>query len=110
MVSTTLLGTTVLGRPVPVMSKAGDPTNAISGNKTAATINTAKIKEADFVIIAVITPVTKVKDPDLGLVISSAEQVGKNLKKGAITVLESTVFPCIFDRSYGHYLIRDRSS
>ncbi|MCX6690774.1 MAG: hypothetical protein NTW33_01660 [Methanoregula sp.] len=65
----------------------------IPGNKIEATTDPKNKKEADFVIIAVPTPVTKAKDPDLGPVISSAEMVGKNLKKGAIVVLESTVFP-----------------
>ncbi len=51
------------------------------------------IKQADFVIIAVPTPVTKSKEPDLFYVKSAAEIVGKNLKKGAIVVLESTVYP-----------------
>ena len=51
------------------------------------------IKQADFVIIAVPTPVTKSKEPDLSFVTSATEIVGKNLKKGAIVVLESTVYP-----------------
>jgi len=52
-----------------------------------------KIGEADFVLIAVPTPVTKFKEPDLSFVKSAAKTVGKNLKKGAIVVLESTVYP-----------------
>ena len=52
-----------------------------------------KIKQADFVLIAVPTPVTKSKEPDLSYVKSAAELVGKNLKKGAVVVLESTVYP-----------------
>ncbi len=52
-----------------------------------------KIKQADFVIIAVPTPVTRSKEPDLSYVKSAAKTVGKNLKKGAIVVLESTVYP-----------------
>lgn len=51
------------------------------------------IKEADFNLICVPTPVTKHKEPDLYPVRSAAEVVGKNLKKGAIVVLESTVYP-----------------
>ena len=43
-----------------------------------------KIKQADFVLIAVPTPVTKFKEPDLSFVKSAAKTVGKNLKKGAI--------------------------
>ena len=57
------------------------------------TSDPSKIKQADFVLIAVPTPVTKFKEPDLSFVKSAAKTVGKNLKKGAIVVLESTVYP-----------------
>ena len=57
----------------------------------------SSIKQADFVIIAVPTPVTKSKEPDLFYVNSAAEIVGKNLKNGAIVVLESTVYPGVTD-------------
>ena len=51
------------------------------------------IKEADFVIIAVPTPLTKAKQPDLNYIKSAVKTVGKNLKPHAIVVLESTVYP-----------------
>ena len=70
-----------------------DELNKISGNRIEATTDPKRIKEADFVIIAVPTPVTKAKDPDLEPVISASKVVGQNLKKGAIVVLESTVYP-----------------
>ena len=57
------------------------------------TADPSMIKQADFVLIAVPTPVTKSKEPDLSFVTSATEIVGKNLKKGAIVVLESTVYP-----------------
>jgi UDPglucose 6-dehydrogenase/UDP-N-acetyl-D-galactosamine dehydrogenase len=57
------------------------------------TADHSKIKQADFVLICVPTPVTKSKEPDLRYVKSAAEIIGKNLKKGAIVVLESTVYP-----------------
>jgi UDP-N-acetyl-D-galactosamine dehydrogenase len=57
----------------------------------------SKIKEADFVLICVPTPVTKSKEPDLSYVKSAAEIVGRNLKNGAIVVLESTVYPGVTD-------------
>jgi UDPglucose 6-dehydrogenase/UDP-N-acetyl-D-galactosamine dehydrogenase len=73
--------------------KAVDALNRTPGNKIEATTDAARIKEADFVIIAVPTPVTKAKDPDMEPVISASETVGKNLKRGAIVVMESTVYP-----------------
>lgn len=70
-----------------------DRINAEPGNKVLATTDPARIREADVVIIAVPTPVTKAKDPDISYVVSAAETVGRNLKDGAIVVLESTVYP-----------------
>jgi len=57
------------------------------------TAKPSKIRQADFVLICVPTPVTKSKEPDLKYVKSATEIVGKNLKKGAVVVLESTVYP-----------------
>ena len=69
----------------------------LSGSNTKDNIeftsDTAQIRQADFVLICVPTPVTKSKEPDLRYVKSAAEIVGKNLKKGVIVVLESTVYP-----------------
>ena len=52
-----------------------------------------KIREARLIIIAVPTPITKNKQPDLTFLESASEIVGKNLSKGAIVVYESTVYP-----------------
>ena len=57
------------------------------------TTHSSRIKQADFVIIAVPTPVTGSKEPDLSYVKSAAKTVGQNLKKGVTVVLESTVYP-----------------
>ena len=57
------------------------------------TSDAARIKQSDFILICVPTPVTKSKEPDLSYVKSAAEIVGQHLKKGAIVVLESTVYP-----------------
>ena len=51
------------------------------------------LQKADFIIIAVPTPVDSAHQPDLTPLIESSETVGKNLKPGAIIVFESTVFP-----------------
>jgi len=57
------------------------------------TNNEKKIKEGDIVVIGVPTPVTKDKKPDLSYLESSSEIVGRNLKKGAVVVYESTTYP-----------------
>ena len=67
--------------------------NENNSNNIIYTADPSSIERADFVIITVPTPVTKSKEPDLSYVKSAAKTVGKNLKKGAIVVLESTVYP-----------------
>ena len=57
------------------------------------TNNPEEISKADFIIICVPTPVTKSKDPDLFYVKSAAEIIGRNMKKGSVVILESTVYP-----------------
>jgi len=57
------------------------------------TTNDKLLKEADIVIITVPTPTDEYKNPDLTALKSASRTVGKNLKKGAIVVYESTVFP-----------------
>lgn len=51
------------------------------------------IHEADIVILAIPTPVDEKNNPDLGPVESASSTVGKHMKKGAIIVYESTVWP-----------------
>ena len=62
-------------------------------NNILYTTNPSLIEQADFIIIAVPTPVTKSKEPDLSYVKSAAETIGKNLKRDSVVVLESTVYP-----------------
>jgi len=68
------------------------------------TLDPSRIKKADFVIIAVPTPITKSKEPDLSFVKSASRIVGKNLKKDAIVVLESTVYPGVTEEIIGPIL------
>jgi UDP-N-acetyl-D-galactosamine dehydrogenase len=51
------------------------------------------LREADFHIVAVPTPVDVAKRPDLTPVLKASETVGSQLKAGDIVVYESTVYP-----------------
>lgn len=53
----------------------------------------SRLREADFIIVAVPTPITETKQPDLTPLMKASETVGSNLQKGAIVVYESTVYP-----------------
>ncbi|WP_231037472.1 nucleotide sugar dehydrogenase [Pectinatus frisingensis] len=52
-----------------------------------------EIKRADFIIVAVPTPIKNDHTPDLTPVTSASKIVGQNISKGAIVVFESTVYP-----------------
>ena len=62
-------------------------------NNILFTTNPDEIARADFILISVPTPVTKSKEPDLSYVKSAAKIISKNMKKGSLTILESTVYP-----------------
>lgn len=51
------------------------------------------LKDRDIFIVSVPTPVDKYNRPDLTPLYKSSETVGKAMKKGAIVVYESTVYP-----------------
>lgn len=76
-----------------------DPTGEVSreGLKAACYLEVSSdpkaLAEADFIIVAVPTPVDEAHQPDFGPLIGSSESVGKNLKRGATVVFESTVYP-----------------
>jgi len=61
--------------------------------KVKASTDEKVIAEADIVLICVPTPVKENYIPDLGPVIGATKLTAKNLKKGALVILESTVNP-----------------
>ena len=75
-----------------------DPTNEVGNEaiRTTAVQFTAdekRLQAAEFFIVAVPTPINTDHTPDLTPVVGASEIVGRNLKKGAIVVYESTVYP-----------------
>ena len=53
----------------------------------------AMLGEADIIIVAVPTPVDQAHIPDFKPLIGASTSVGRHMKKGAIVVYESTVYP-----------------
>ena len=51
------------------------------------------LSDADFIVVAVPTPIDQARRPDLSPVESAAKTAGKYMKKGAIVIFESTVYP-----------------
>src|SRR5690625_2115070 len=57
------------------------------------TADPSALKKADFIIVAVPTPINENKQPDLTPLLKASKTVGSNLSKGTIVVYESTVYP-----------------
>jgi UDP-N-acetyl-D-glucosamine/UDP-N-acetyl-D-galactosamine dehydrogenase len=55
--------------------------------------NVAAIRNSDFYIVTVPTPIDDARRPDLGAMMAASRSVGAALKKGDIVVYESTVYP-----------------
>ena len=76
-----------------------DPTGDISAedlrtaNRLSFTCDPSHLARADFIIVAVPTPVDAAHQPDLSPLIHSSAAVGKHLKRGATVIYESTVYP-----------------
>lgn len=78
--------------------KGHDVTNEVGDEelkKTSLmfTSNEQDLKNINFYIVAVPTPINQDKTPNLDPVISASEVVGRNIEKGSIVVFESTVYP-----------------
>jgi UDP-N-acetyl-D-galactosamine dehydrogenase len=63
------------------------------GIRTVFTSDTQALRESDFLIVAVPTPVDGANRPDFTPLRKASTTVGRNLSKGSIVVFESTVYP-----------------
>ena len=76
-----------------------DPTGEVSteelkaATRLSVSTDPGTISKADFIIIAVPTPVDEAHIPDFSPLVGSSTTVGKHMKKGATVVYESTVYP-----------------
>lgn len=59
----------------------------------SATCDFSFVKDADFIAIAVPTPLDAYQQPDISYVRNSTKAVAKYLSKGSMVVLESTTYP-----------------
>jgi len=65
----------------------------LEARQLRATSYPAELGEADFIIVAVPTPINAARQPDLSPLESASETVGRYMKPGAVVVYESTVYP-----------------
>jgi UDP-N-acetyl-D-glucosamine dehydrogenase len=70
-----------------------DLATAITSGNYLATTDSADISDAEIVVIAVPTPLTVDRKPDLSYVDSACKTIGEALNKSALIINESTSFP-----------------
>ncbi|MEO7852098.1 MAG: nucleotide sugar dehydrogenase [Rubrivivax sp.] len=93
------LGIDLSADKVAAYGRHVDPTGEVSSDDLrAATLlrcstDLTLLREADFIIVAVPTPVGDAHQPDFTPLVKASESIGKHLKRGAIVVFESTVYP-----------------
>ena len=76
-----------------------DPTGEVSSEelkaakRLAVSTDPAALRDADVIVIAVPTPVDGAHIPDFSPLVGASTTVGKHMKRGAVVVYESTVYP-----------------
>ena len=93
-----VIGFDINAERIKLMQNAIDPSKELESSAfencdIEFTNSLEKLREANFYIVAVPTPVDKHNVPNLTPVIKASETMGKVLKKGDYVVFESTVYP-----------------
>ena len=84
---------------VATCRKGKDPSRELSDEEMRAALHAeyssdpVVLADADFILVAVPTPVDGAHRPDFSPLIGASETIGKHMKKGAVVVYESTVYP-----------------
>ncbi len=93
------IGFDIAQNKVAACQRGTDPSRELPDAALAAathavyTADGAMLGEADIIIVAVPTPVDEAHIPDFRPLIGASTSAGRHLKKGAIVVYESTVYP-----------------
>jgi len=97
-----VVGYDVSDRVVKLLSKGNSHIQDVPAKQVAKHVNAKRfiattdekaLGTTDAISIAVPTPLAKTRDPDMTYVISAADAVARQVKRGALVVLESTTYP-----------------
>ena len=65
----------------------------VESGRISATTDYDELREADAILIALPTPLSRQREPDLRILVSATEEIAKRLRPGHLVVLESTTYP-----------------
>ena len=93
------IGFDIVADKVAKCRAGSDPSREIPDAEMASAVHAEytsdarTLAEADFIIVAVPTPVDQAHIPDFGPLLGASRTIGPNLKPGATVIYESTVYP-----------------
>jgi UDP-N-acetyl-D-glucosamine dehydrogenase len=65
----------------------------VDDGRLAATADYDRLREVDAILIALATPLSAQREPDLSILLGATEQIAQRLQRGQLVVLESTTYP-----------------
>jgi UDP-N-acetyl-D-glucosamine dehydrogenase len=72
---------------------SGALASAVDAGTLTATTDYDAVREADAVLIALPTPLSPNREPDLSFIVGAVERLAERLRRGQLVVLESTTYP-----------------
>ena len=96
---TRTIGFDVVDAKVARCRSGVDPSREIPGAEMRRAVHAeytsdpALLRDADFILVAVPTPVDSAHIPDFGPLLRASESIGRHMKRGVTVVFESTVYP-----------------
>ena len=65
----------------------------VADDSIAATTDYDELRDADAIVVALPTPLSRQREPDLRILSAASEEIGRRLRPGQLVVLESTTYP-----------------
>jgi UDP-N-acetyl-D-glucosamine dehydrogenase len=65
----------------------------VDAGRVSATTDYDELREVDAILIALPTPLSRQREPDLTILVSASEEIATRLRPGQLVVVESTTYP-----------------
>jgi UDP-N-acetyl-D-glucosamine dehydrogenase len=72
---------------------SGELTKLVDAGRIRATLEMRDVAEADAILVALPTPLSSQREPDLSIVRAAAEELASHLREDHLVILESTTYP-----------------
>jgi UDP-N-acetyl-D-glucosamine dehydrogenase len=72
---------------------SGELGRLVESGQLSATTDYDELRDSDAILIALPTPLSRQREPDLSIMLAATAEIGKRLRPGQLVVLESTTYP-----------------